>query len=155
MSTGAECNFWETEQGEWYYRLQHWPYGDNDEFSKYGPFSSFAAAKRDLSRHPNPGGYSVDAKTLKGKEEAYGWPGGVKPEWPDWSQDRKGECLKCGAAPGTTDETCPQCEIRIEYLTKDDIAEIEAMVKKFPFGDTRELLEKVVRVGTNHRRRPR
>lgn len=61
MSTGAECGFTELAPGKWEYRLQHWPYGDNDEFTTYGPFGSFRAARDHLSNnHANPGGHSTE-----------------------------------------------------------------------------------------------
>lgn len=61
MSTGAECNFTEVEPGRWKYRLQRWPYGDNDEFDEFGPFAGFRQAYDHLGRnHANPGGFSVD-----------------------------------------------------------------------------------------------
>ena len=60
MSTGAECNFWEEEPGRWKYRIQHYPYGETDDFDTYGPFVSFKAATDHLDRnHANPGGYSI------------------------------------------------------------------------------------------------
>ena len=60
MSTGANCYFEEREPGRWWYRLQRSPYGDTEEYSVYGPFSSHAAALRDLDQnHANPGGWST------------------------------------------------------------------------------------------------
>jgi hypothetical protein len=76
MSSGAECGFTEAENGTWTYRLQEWPYGDNDDFTTYGPFRSFGAAHKDLyDNHQNPGGYSIDCQP-EGKhrhEWAKGW----------------------------------------------------------------------------------
>jgi hypothetical protein len=76
MSSGAECGFTEAENGTWTYRLQEWPYGDNDDFTTYGPFRSFAVAYKDLhDNHQNPGGHSIDTQP-EGKhrhEWAKGW----------------------------------------------------------------------------------
>lgn len=62
MSTGAECNFYESEKG-WHYRIQRWPYGESEEFDRHGPFGSFEQAKAHLNNnYANPGGYSVSKK---------------------------------------------------------------------------------------------
>jgi hypothetical protein len=58
MSTGADCQFQEVTPGRWSYQLQEWPYGDNPDYTTYGPFRSFRAAHEHLNEnHANPGGY--------------------------------------------------------------------------------------------------
>lgn len=60
MSTGADCRFYEKTQGQWFYDLQEYPYGSNDNYETSGPFPTFRAAREHLDRHhANPGGYSV------------------------------------------------------------------------------------------------
>ena len=60
MSTGADCVFEEREPGRWWYRIQHWPYGESEEYDEHGPFSSEDAAYAHLDRsYGNPGGYST------------------------------------------------------------------------------------------------
>ncbi len=60
MSTGADCQIYEKTPGEWFYKLQHWPYGETPEYSEYGPFNSEDSAILHLSdNHANPGGYCV------------------------------------------------------------------------------------------------
>lgn len=66
MSTGADCRFWETDDGQWFYKLQCWPYGDWPEYDQYGPFASYAKADRDLRRnHANPGGAAIERKEMR------------------------------------------------------------------------------------------
>ena len=58
MSTGANCTFTEKKPNEWYYEIQQWPYGEWPEYDKHGPFDSFEAADKHLSKHyANPGSY--------------------------------------------------------------------------------------------------
>lgn len=60
MSTGADCYFKENRNGEWFYALQRWPYGDFPEYDTFGPFKTQEAAENHLSsHHANPGGWSV------------------------------------------------------------------------------------------------
>ncbi len=60
MSTGADCRFIEVAPGRWQYRLQEWPYGDNDQYETSRVFPSFTAALEDLDQnHANPGGWST------------------------------------------------------------------------------------------------
>jgi hypothetical protein len=60
MSTGAECFFWESKEGKWYYEIQRWPYGETEESDEHGPFASFDDAEDHLdSNYANPGGYGV------------------------------------------------------------------------------------------------
>ncbi len=60
MSSGADCFFTETTPGTWVYELQQYPYGANEEYDQYGPFSSFSQAETHLKDfHSNPGGYST------------------------------------------------------------------------------------------------
>lgn len=62
MSTGADCRFYEKTKGQWFYDLQQYPYGENEDYKTYGPFRTFAAAEKHLSdNHANPGGYTVSA----------------------------------------------------------------------------------------------
>ena len=58
MSTGADCSFYETKKG-WYYEYQQWPYGENPDYDKHGPFRSQDAAINHMDRnYPNPGGWT-------------------------------------------------------------------------------------------------
>lgn len=58
MSTGADCIIEEREPGQWWYRLQQYPYGATEEYNEYGSFPSEAAAVEHLHKnHANPGGY--------------------------------------------------------------------------------------------------
>lgn len=60
MSTGANCKFYQEDDGQWYYVLQRWPYGASDDYDKYGPFQNFREARGHLrGHHANPGGYSI------------------------------------------------------------------------------------------------
>jgi len=60
MSTGANCVFIEQKQGEWIYKLQCYPYGSNDDYDTFGPFTTFKQANKHLEdHHANPGGYSI------------------------------------------------------------------------------------------------
>lgn len=81
MSTGAECNFYEEAHGKWFYEISECDC--NDPTTK-GPFTSFRAAERHLSRnYANPGGYGVDALP------------GCKHE----DKNCQGECNYCGDVP--------------------------------------------------------
>lgn len=143
MSTGADCSFVENEKGEWFYNLQHWPYGDTPEYSKYGPFPSYQRAVTHLEQHhANPGGWSSHAVTLKGKEDAYGWPGGIQPPY----VDPRAECGKCGAEVGEIDPTCPQCDKRWEWVNARQRLVLGTWYDKYHLDDDdRRLLEKVIR----------
>ena len=58
MSTNADCTFYEKKPGEWWYRLQCYPYGESEEYDTFGPFKTFDIAHDHLSdNHANPGGY--------------------------------------------------------------------------------------------------
>lgn len=60
MSTGAECRFVQVGR-VWYYKIQDYPYGATESYTKEGPFQSFRAAKDHLNKnHANPGGYSIE-----------------------------------------------------------------------------------------------
>lgn len=60
MSTGAECKFYQSDDGQWRYMLQCWPYGASEDYDEYGPFPNFRAAHAHLhAHHANPGGYSA------------------------------------------------------------------------------------------------
>ena len=60
MSTGADCVFIEHEPDKWHYELQRYPYGANEDYDKYGPFSSLEKAEDHLdANHANPGGWSI------------------------------------------------------------------------------------------------
>lgn len=62
MSTGADCKFYEERPGQWFYKLQRWPYGETYDYDTYGPFTMFCEAQEHLSdNHANPGGWSVQA----------------------------------------------------------------------------------------------
>ena len=75
MSTGADLRFVEKEPGEWYYEYQCYPYGQNEEYDVYGPFSSEDAASRHCDdNHANAGGswtvrYEGETNKLSGKPE--------------------------------------------------------------------------------------
>ena len=59
MSTGADCKFIEKTPGNWFYKLQAWPYGETEEYETFGPFGTFRQASDHLDKHhANPGGYS-------------------------------------------------------------------------------------------------
>ena len=58
MSTGADCRFIQAADGTWTYELQNWPYGENPDYTSYGPFTKFDDAYSHLhDNHANPGGY--------------------------------------------------------------------------------------------------
>jgi len=60
MSTGANCTFKEKAPGEWYYRIQQYPYGETEQYDEYGPFPTLEAGEAHLqNHHANPGGYGV------------------------------------------------------------------------------------------------
>ena len=75
MSTGADLRFIEKEAGEWYYEYQCYPYGQNEDYDVYGPFSSEDAANRHCdANHANAGGswtihYEGKTNKLSGKPE--------------------------------------------------------------------------------------
>jgi len=57
MSTGADLRYVEAKPGKWYYEYQCYPYGANDEYDVYGPFSSEEAAEDHCdANHANAGG---------------------------------------------------------------------------------------------------
>jgi hypothetical protein len=57
MSTGADLRYVEKEAGEWYYEYQCYPYGCNEDYDVYGPFSSEEAARQHCDEnHANAGG---------------------------------------------------------------------------------------------------
>lgn len=64
MSTGLNCEFYETPAGKHYYSLEIGGDPDDeenyhtDEYRTYGPFPDFESAKKHLAdNHANPGGY--------------------------------------------------------------------------------------------------
>ena len=58
MSTGADCQIIEKKPGQWYYKLQCYPYGATEEYHESGPFRSEEAAEDHLHQHnANPGGH--------------------------------------------------------------------------------------------------
>jgi hypothetical protein len=60
MSTGANCIIVEKRPGQWYLRVQQYPYGATTEYDERGPFSSKDGALKCLDRNfPNPGGFWV------------------------------------------------------------------------------------------------
>lgn len=60
MSSGADCHFREKNPNEWYYAIQQYPYGAVEDYDTYGPFRTFAMARKHLdNNHQNPGGWSV------------------------------------------------------------------------------------------------
>lgn len=60
MSTGADCLFVEDKNGKWTYVLQKWPYGETEDYDRFGPFDSEDEAEDHLSEnHANPGGWMV------------------------------------------------------------------------------------------------
>ena len=60
MSSGADCWFTETEPGRWIYGVQHWPYGETEEYDEYGPFKTATEAYEHMhANHQNPGGFSM------------------------------------------------------------------------------------------------
>ena len=57
MSTGADLRFVEAKPGEWYYEYQCYPYGCNEDYDVYGPFTSEEAAEKHCNdTQPNAGG---------------------------------------------------------------------------------------------------
>lgn len=61
MSTGADCVFIEKGPGVWFYEIQHYPYGETEDYDRHGPFKSEEEADNHLSVHyANPGGYAVE-----------------------------------------------------------------------------------------------
>lgn len=61
MSSGADCRFVEKKPGEWWYKLQEYPYGAIEEYDSFGPFTSYDKAVDHLDEnHQNPGGWSID-----------------------------------------------------------------------------------------------
>lgn len=91
MSTGAECNFIEKQDG-WYYELQRWPYGEWPEYDTYGPFETYALADRHLrAKHTNPGGCTISP--LPGCEHDLHQRRGLRPTVFDPDTHR---CLRCG-----------------------------------------------------------
>jgi hypothetical protein len=40
VSSGAGCSFREVAPGQWTYWLQHYPYGETEDGTTYGPFRS-------------------------------------------------------------------------------------------------------------------
>ena len=86
MSTGADCEFVEKDPGQWFYRLQAWPYGDWPIYDEYGPFGTFAEAHSHLcDHHANPGGFTLRAQP--------GCPHDLLQNKRDGSQG----CSRCGA----------------------------------------------------------
>jgi hypothetical protein len=76
MSTGADLRFVEATPGEWFYEYQCYPYGQNEDYDVYGPFSSEDAARDHCDdNHANAGGsYTLRHKgkdhKLSGKPES-------------------------------------------------------------------------------------
>lgn len=57
MSSGADCRFTEVEPGKWTYELQRYPYGANEDYDTFGPFTGYQRAHKHLEdNHQNPGG---------------------------------------------------------------------------------------------------
>jgi len=76
MSTGADLRFVEKEKGEWYYEYQRYPYGCNEDYDVYGPFSSQEKAEEHCdNNHANAGGswtipYEGETNKLSGKPKS-------------------------------------------------------------------------------------
>lgn len=89
MSTGADCKIYEKAKGQWWYALQRWPYGESEEYDRFGPFPTYRDAHDHLDdNHANPGGASVHARPGCPHDlarEAYAG------EW---------QCDRCGEAGG-------------------------------------------------------
>jgi len=57
MSTGADLRFVEAKPGKWYYEYQCYPYGQNEDYDVYGPFTSEEKADDHCrANHANAGG---------------------------------------------------------------------------------------------------
>lgn len=57
MSTGADLRYVEAKPGKWYYEYQCYPYGCNEDYDVYGPFSSEEKAREHCDdNHANAGG---------------------------------------------------------------------------------------------------
>jgi len=71
MSTNSECDFFQWNEGEWYYLLEDYNAPKNawdwrEHASCYGPFKSEEAAEKHLSdNHANPGGSCNDTNPNK------------------------------------------------------------------------------------------
>lgn len=69
MSAGLECYIQERDDG-FYYGIEkgvaRHPLSDltDDDFDEWGPFKTVADLKRDFQQHANPGGFSVELKTI-------------------------------------------------------------------------------------------
>jgi len=60
-SVSRYCDIYKTQDGKWYMDLANEEYGEYDDCTTYGPFSSEEAADKYLSdNHSNPGGGWVD-----------------------------------------------------------------------------------------------
>lgn len=76
MSTGLECQFFETK-GDWFYLLEDWdsPRGAcdwRDQCTPYGPFGTFDIAHQHLhDNHANPGGCSITEFGVSPLDEIY------------------------------------------------------------------------------------
>ena len=63
MSTGADCRIVGEKPDRWFLQVQKYPYGETDQYSNDGPFTSLAKARTHLRQnYANPGGYSIDVK---------------------------------------------------------------------------------------------
>lgn len=50
MSTGADCVFYEKPRGQWWYKLQRWPYGETPAYDRRGPFATSEKAARRIAK---------------------------------------------------------------------------------------------------------
>lgn len=89
MSTNADCRFYERESGKWYYEMQKWPYGENQDYDKHGPFSTWTEAHNHMHRnYANPGSYTISAIP------------GCEHDMTRTLTSTSWECLRCGHIGG-------------------------------------------------------
>jgi hypothetical protein len=64
MSTGLDCSIFETEKG-FFFEIEDPASNSLDpDYFTYGPFSTVEVLAREFNKHPNPGGYSIDLRTM-------------------------------------------------------------------------------------------
>jgi hypothetical protein len=90
MSSGADCSFYEKKDG-WYYDIQQYPYGANEDYNTHGPFTTFRKADKHLGRnYANPGGYTTTP--LPGCKHDLARP--MSHPYNGWTHN----CDRCGAS---------------------------------------------------------
>jgi len=56
------CAFYEATNGKWYMELADEEYGEQEDATTYGPFSSQESAEKYLNQFSNPGSFYTDTK---------------------------------------------------------------------------------------------